>query len=94
MAAIAAAIACNGWLSHRADTAVAAAQSAADVRAAADQAALWTQARQIAIPTGLVASATFNGTNCLLEKPEHLNVGCWTSSATDGRGQEPTDRQR
>jgi hypothetical protein len=78
--AIAAAITCNSWLSHRADTATAATQAATEVRASADQAALWSQARQIAIPTSLVVSPAFNGTNCVLEEPQHLNVGCWTSS--------------
>ena len=80
LATFAAAIACNSWLSHRADTAVAATQTATEAQANADQAALWSQALQIAIPAGLVVGSTFNGTNCVLEEPQHLNVGCWTSS--------------
>jgi hypothetical protein len=77
---IAATIACNGWLSHRADTAAVAEETGSEARASADQVALWSHARQIAVPEGLVVSPTFNGTNCVLEEPQHLNVGCWTTS--------------
>jgi hypothetical protein len=80
LATFAAAVGCNSWLSHRADTASAATQTATEARANADQAALWSQARQIAIPVGLVVSSTFNGIDCIAEEPQHLNVGCWTSS--------------
>lgn len=80
LATFAAAIACNSWLSHRADTAAAATQAATEARAATDQVALWSQARQIAIPVGLVVSSTFNGIECVQEETQHLNVGCWTSS--------------
>ena len=84
LAAVAAAIACNSWLSHRADTAAAAKQTATEARATAGQVALWSQARQLSIPVGLVVSPTFNGTNCVVQEPQHLNVGCWTSSQPMG----------
>src|SRR6185437_2763885 len=80
VATIAAAIGCNSLSSHQADIALTATQSATEVRENADQAALWSEVRQIAIPTGLIVSPTFNGVNCVVEEPEHLNVGCWTSS--------------
>lgn len=80
LATFAAAIGCNSWLSHRADTAATATQIATEARANADQVALWSQARQIAIPADLVVSSTFNGISCVAEETQHLNVGCWTSS--------------
>jgi hypothetical protein len=80
LATLAAAIGCNSWLSHRADTAATATQIATEAQASADQAALLSEARQIAIPAGLVVSSTFNGTNCVAEEPQYVNVGCWTSS--------------
>jgi hypothetical protein len=80
LATFAAAIGCNSWLSHRADTAAAATQIATEARATADQAALWSQAQHIAIPTSLVVSPTFNGIDCAAEESQHFNVGCWTSS--------------
>jgi len=80
LAAIAVAIACNGWLSHRADTAIAAKQAATEARAAADQASLLSQARRMNLPAGLVASPTFDGIDCVHQDPLHAaNVGCWTS---------------
>jgi len=80
LATFAAAVGCNSWLSHRADTAATATQTATEARASADRAALWSQARQIAMPGGLVVSPTFNGVDCVADEPQHLNVGCWTSS--------------
>ena len=80
LATFAAAIACNSWLSHRDDTATAATQVATEARASADQAALWSQALQVAIPADLVVSSTFNGIDCAAEEPQQFNVGCWTSS--------------
>jgi hypothetical protein len=82
LATLVAAIGWSGWQAHRADVAARAQVHTAFVRGTADQDVLWNQARRLNLPTGLASISTFDGAACPGEEPQHLTVGCWSSSGS------------